>query len=137
MIKHNTGVLKVCGNQKVSIENRLCSSEVIISYKAITTLSSFYKGFKLYYEFIDKSTQPNCPTNPVNATITTGVTTVTQTTSKSTTDNQIQDLVASQIEKKILCKDDKITLVVPPKFNLFAIAFYYGLSVDDSCGKVR
>ncbi len=127
-ITHNTGVIKACGNKKYSFDNRLCSSEVFVTYKAPSSGFS-HKGFKLYFEFIDRSTQPNCPTELP--------TTVRPTPSTQSTRPAVNDLVAMDIQKENICKGNKKTLTVPPEFNLFVIDLFYGVSSDGSCEKAR
>lgn len=127
-ITHSSGVLKGCGNKKFSFENRICSSEVYVSYKTTVT-SSVFRGFKLYYEFVDRRTQPNCPTDLP--------TTVTQTTSTPSTKPHVIDLAASEIHKDHICLGDHKTITVPPEYNLFVINYFYGVYVGDSCDQVR
>ena len=130
-ITHNSGVLKACGNKKYSFENRLCSSEIFISYKTTVT-STLYRGFKLYYEFIDRSTQPNCPTYLPTTTTTQAFITTTPSTKPL-----IVDLVASEIQDDFVCLGDRKTINVPNQYNLFVINYFYGVSSDGSCKKER
>ena len=125
-ITHNTGVFKACGNRKYSYENRLCSSEVFINYKAATA-SSLYRGFKLYYEFIDRSLEPRCPTNLP--------TTSRETPPPAPTISPITDLFASEIQRDFVCKGNAKTINVPSQFNLFVINFFYGVTTSDSCSQ--
>jgi hypothetical protein len=146
-VTHNSGILKACGNKKYSFENRLCSSEIFISYKTTVT-SSLYRGFKLYYEFVDRSTQPNCPTElPTTTTSTTTLTTTTVTTTTTSaqsitpmtpsTKPLIPDLAASGIQNDFVCYGNHKTLTVPDQYNLFAINYFYGVSADGSCKQSR
>ena len=123
-ITHNTGVFKACGNRKYSYENRLCSSEVFISYKAPTSSSS-YRGFKLYYEFIDRSSEPSCPTDLP--------TTSRETPQPGSTIPTITDLIASEIQKDLICKGERKTINVPSNFKIFIINLFYGISSDGTC----
>ncbi len=49
-ITDSTGTYTSCGYKKFSFENKLCSSAIYITYKAPTSLSSIYRGFRIYYQ---------------------------------------------------------------------------------------
>ena len=55
-VTDTTGEENVCGAEKPIFAESLCSSVVYLNYKAVTTASLFtlYKGFKAYFEGINK-----------------------------------------------------------------------------------
>ena len=128
-ITHNTGTIKVCGTKKYSYENRLCSSEIFVSYKAPTNSSS-YKGFKLYWEFIDRSSQPNCPTDLPTLPATTSPALVTPM-------QELLDLAALDIKKEVICKGKELSIEVPSQYVFFPIDIYYGVTSDGTCTNTR
>lgn len=52
-----------CGKRKLSV-GLICSSSIKIQYKATSSSSLFYKGFKLYFELKNEPSLINCLTNP-------------------------------------------------------------------------
>jgi hypothetical protein len=92
-----------------------------LSYKAPANLSvTLYKGFQVYYEFADRSTQPDCPS------FTPGSPTTTQPT--TTTPQLVFDLAASPLYKAYACLGNQTTITVPNNFKLYPLNVYYGVS---------
>jgi hypothetical protein len=53
-----------CGTRKLALEP-ICATSVIIQYKTTSASNLFYKGFKLYFEWIEKPMDIFCNGNPV------------------------------------------------------------------------
>jgi hypothetical protein len=59
-----------CGTRKLAVPP-ICAGSVIIQYQATSPPSLFYKGFKLYFEWVEKPAEINCPGDPEPSTNTT------------------------------------------------------------------
>ncbi len=127
-ITDNTGVLTGCGYRKVSYESRLCSSTIYLSYKSPALLSSIYRGFRLYYQTVDRSTQPDCSTGtPVPPT---------QQVVTTTQAPLVRDLIATKLMKRTVCRGNETTIDIPKDFNLFPINYFYGVTTDFTCNTI-
>ncbi|CAF1605813.1 unnamed protein product, partial [Adineta ricciae] len=58
-----------CGKRKLAIMP-ICASRVDIQYKASSPPNIFYKGFKFYFEWVEKPVEINCGGNPGLSTTT-------------------------------------------------------------------
>jgi hypothetical protein len=128
-ITDTTGTYKACGYKKIAYDKQLCSNVVYISYNAPAILSSsLYKGFRIYYEFVDRSTQPDCITGTPAFPTTQPPTT--------TTPQVVFDLSARPVNKTIICRGSEATITVPKNYTLFPIDLYYGVS-PGQCKNIR
>jgi hypothetical protein len=128
-ILDNTGIYKVCGYRKYPYENKFCSSVLIVSYKSPADLGTAYRGMRIYYEFVDRSTQPDCPTGSPTTPSTTLLTT--------TTPQMIFDLAASSFNRTNICRGSSVTIQIPNNYNLFPIDAYYAASSSGLCSNFR
>ena len=123
---------------------------LIIQYKAPTSLSSLYRGFRLYYqsmllkssiifyylifitiEAVDRSTQPNCGTDtPASPTA--------PTTPATTTKPPVfvTDQVASGLLKLTACQNEEKIISIPSTYVLFPLDIYYGVTPDGTCNTI-
>jgi hypothetical protein len=76
-VTDSTGEYILCGSKKEYFHNTFCSSTVYINYKTVGQASSSDRGFKLYYETFDSSS--DCPTDAAT-TLSPGITTLPPTT---------------------------------------------------------
>ena len=93
-------------------------------------ISSLYSGFKLYYESVERRTQPNCPTDIPN------LPTTQAPTSRTTVPASISNSVASSLIKDNVCRGNEITIDIPENFVLFPINWYYGITPDETCNTI-
>jgi hypothetical protein len=131
MITDSVGTYKLCGYEKVSLDRQLCSSVIYVSYRAPADLGYFYKGFQLYYEFVDRTTASDCPTNTPAAP------TTPATVTKSTTQRPLVVNLASDIFKKNVCKGSQTNIVIPNGYSLVIINAYYGTTPDYTCNTIK
>jgi hypothetical protein len=59
-----------CGTRKLAIAP-ICAGSVVIQYRATSPPNLFYRGFKFYFEWVDKPAEISCGGNPPTPSLTT------------------------------------------------------------------
>ncbi|CAM4866317.1 unnamed protein product [Rotaria socialis] len=118
-----------CGKRKLTL-GPICSSNIRIQYKTISTSNLFYKGFKLYFETVQNTATINCGGNPstLNPLEST-------TTANEPLPDWAQRLDISPIFGKHLCIGT-VEYLRCPRSNDYVISIvdsYYGSTGVGSC----
>jgi hypothetical protein len=124
-----TGTYVTCGTNRLTLKNDLCSSQVTITYKAATQ-GIFYRGFNIYYEFVDRSTQPFCSTGtPLITTTPIGqISTATTPYVPLLVDHPISDIYEKQV-----CRGYSDVILLIRDYTLFPIDVFYGVTQSLLC----
>jgi hypothetical protein len=130
MVTDSIATYKICGYRKFSLDKQLCSSIIYVSYRAPADLGYFYKGFQLYYEFVDRTTASDCPTNTPNFV-------PVSIASSTTTSKPVVENFASDIIKTYVCKGSQTNIVIPNGFSLVPLSVYYGTTPDYTCNTIK
>jgi len=116
----------------------LCSSSIIIQYRANTSLS-IYRGMRMYYEFTDRIPNDGCPA--FNGTLTpepettTIVTTTTNALISTTLPPYVQLGIASPVVNFQICRGDSQSIECPPNYVITVIRNIFGVSKNGTCDK--
>ncbi|CAF1345117.1 unnamed protein product [Adineta steineri] len=124
----NVQTFRHCGLQRYAYPY-LCSSTILIQYKT-STLSSFYRGMRMYFEIVDRSPNDNCPNGtvtplPATTPIPTDVTTAIPI--------YVVLGIASPIRSFQICKGESHTLQCPNNYVVAIRTNKYGVTPSDQC----
>ncbi|CAF3420620.1 unnamed protein product, partial [Rotaria socialis] len=115
-----------CGTRKLAILP-ICTTAIDIQYKTSSPPNLFYKGFKLYFEWIPKPIDLVCPgTSPAT----------TMTSVNTTLPIWAQNLQISPIFSAHVCLGSSITLQCPrdSDYVLSIVQSMYGVTATGLCG---
>jgi hypothetical protein len=128
----NVQTYKYCGLKRYAYPY-LCSSTILIQY-LVTTNLSIYRGMRMYFEIIDRSTYDNCPNSTVTPVpITTTIVPTIEPGPTTNTPIYVQLGIASPTRSFQICSDESYTIGCPNNYAIAIIKNIFGVTSSDEC----